>query len=253
MLQQQVSSTGWRGSRRSVWIALPALVGLVFAAAESVPQAQKGTSPKVTYTGAIAAVSSGCGQSCTATITGDGSDYIGTPAFSTARGAFLIGYNYNPPTEDFGLKLDGTGGRSLSLSFDDIAGATCGSKCRMPAAWASAPVGVTHTWGPNGLRVRPMDASGPVAMSSMGLETLEAFGSINFEAYDRSGRLMVWTVRLPQGSLTVTRTGGASWVINTADPGLDATLEASPDGSSRGRTYEGSFPVCPFSIQVTVS
>lgn len=120
----------------------------------------------------------------------------------------------------------------------------------MPSDWTSSTLQIWETWGPYGLRVRPIQSDGtylPGGMEAMTDEPMGAYVGFNFEAEDDTGKLMVWKISFDYTQVQVTRLGN-TWTIDGSD--AVAHLEASPDGSSRNRTDEGYFSV-PFGIVVT--
>ena len=274
-LKVPVAAPG-RSLRRLMPIA-SAAVCLLMAAAMAPPLiAQKGggggTPPsKATYTGVTATFrctgSVANGVITTACAPGDGilgdpnGSYAGYPSVSTTRGAFFW---TSGTYDDFLLKFDGVGGRSLILDLGTpMQAPTCGGK--LPCRKDFDVVVITKTLLEQGLLVRPANSDGSDLAGGMHNiavgQTVPAKLKVNFP--DPDGTTMWWTLRYnPRdyaGSsfVYVTRTGSKTWTISAGgyltpdgqDKGI-AELVASPNGSAgRTQTHEGWY-LMPFSLTV---
>jgi len=255
------------------WVFLASAAACLLLAAAMAPPliAQKGGGkpPTVTLTGVTATFrctgSVVNGVISTACASGDGvlgdagGSYAGDPAASTTRGAFFW---TSGTYDDFQLKFDGIGGRSLILDLGtQVQAPTCGGK--LPCRKDFDVVVITKTLLEQGLLVRPANPDGSDlagGMRSIGIgQTVPGKLKVNFP--DPDGTTMWWTLRYnprdyPGSSYVyVTRTGSNAWTISaggylTSDDKGVAELVASPDGSAgRTQTHEGWY-LMPFSLTV---
>jgi len=260
---------------RGPWVPLAtAAVCLLMTIALAPPlTAQKGGGggkpSTVTMTGVIAAFrctgSATNGVITTSCASGDGvlgdlgGSYAGDPVVSTTLGAFFW---TSGTYDDFQLRFDGTGGRSLILDIgQQMQAPTCGGK--LPCRKDFDVAVITKTLLEQGLLVRPASPEGTDLAGGMhGIaigQTVPAKLKVNFP--DPDGTTMWWTLRYnprdyPGSSFVyVTRTGAKTWTISaggtlTPDDNGIAELVASPDGSAgRTQTHEGWY-LMPFSLTV---